>query len=221
MPGLPPERKTVPSNSEVTTILFDFDGTLADTVNAGVFAFNQLAQRYGFSEITPENAETLRAVGPRGAMKALAVPFFRVPTVLRSLRRGVGEALPSLAFIDGMRAALAALKEKGYQLGIVTSNSAENVRAFLASNQMEVFDFIQAGVGIFNKASRLKKLMSREKLKKAEIVFVGDEIRDIEAARKNGLGVVAVTWGLNSREGLAAAGANFIVDTAAELTALF
>lgn len=95
------------------------------------------------------------------------------------------------------------------------------MRAFLSNNQADFFDFIQAGTGIFNKASKIKKLAAREKLKKDETVFIGDEIRDIEAARKSGLVAIAVTWGLNSREGLIAAGADYIADTAAELEALF
>lgn len=208
-------------NPLVKTILFDFDGTLADTVGAGVSAFNQLAQRYGFVEITADNAEALRAKGPRAAMKALAVPVLRVPTVLRFLRSDLRSALPTLGFTDGMRAIVLALKEKGYQLGIVTSNSEENVRAFLASNDAEVFDFIQAGTGLFNKSIKIKRLIVREGLKKDEIVFVGDEIRDIEAARKTGMTSVAVTWGLNSREGLVAAEPDFMVDTAEELIGLF
>lgn len=202
----------------ITTILFDFDGTLADTVAAGVMTFNELARRYGFYEITAANAEALRAQGPRGAMKTLAVPIYRVPTVLRSLRRGVRSVIPDIAFIDGMRNTVVALRAAGYRLGIVTSNSEENVRAFLANNGVaEAFDFIQAGTGIFNKASKIKKLIRREKLKKDEIVFVGDEIRDVQATRKNGLKVIAVTWGLNSRDGLETAGANVIVRTPEEL----
>jgi phosphoglycolate phosphatase len=220
MCGLPPARRNVGKNADITTILFDFDGTLADTVSVGVAAFNELAERYGFLEITRENAENLRMQGPRGAMKALAVPIFRVPTVLRSLRSGVRSALPTLNFTDGMRATIAALKEKGYQLGIVTSNSEENVRAFLVNNGAEFFDFIQAGTGLFNKGRKIKALMAREGLKKDETIFVGDEIRDIEAARKSGIAAVAVTWGLNSRDGLVAAGADYIVNTAGELAAL-
>ena len=206
--------------TNIKTILFDFDGTLADTVNAGVAAFNQLADRYGFVEITADNAEMLRTKGPRAAMKALEVPMLRVPTVLRFLRNDLKATLPSINFTDGMRAVVLALKEKGYQLGIVTSNSEENVRAFLANNQAEVFDFIQAGTGLFNKSIKIKRLITREGLHKDEILFVGDETRDIEAARKNGMMSVAVTWGLNSREGLASAEPDYIVDTAAELVAL-
>jgi phosphoglycolate phosphatase len=202
------------------TILFDFDGTIADSMSAGVEAFNGLARRYGFLEITEENAGALRANGPRAAIKALDIPMLKVPLVLRTLRNGVRLALPNLPVMDGIRSAILLLKEKGFRLGIVTSNSEENVRAFLENNRLAVFDFIQAGTGIFNKATKIKKLLAKEKLKKDEIVFVGDEIRDIEAARKNDLTAVAVTWGLNSREGLEAAEPDFIVDTATELVEL-
>lgn len=206
---------------DITTILFDFDGTLADTVRAGVAAFNEIAERYGFLAITAENVEVLRGQGPRAVMKALSIPMIRVPTVLRSLRSGVKSALPTIGFTNGMRAAIGELKAKGYRLGIVTSNSAENVLAFLKKNDADFFDFIQAGTGIFNKGSKIKKLMVREGLKKDETVFVGDEIRDLEAARKSGLAAIAVTWGLNSREGLVAAGAEVVVDRAQELVELF
>lgn len=200
--------------------MFDFDGTLANTVTAGVAAFNQLAHRYGFVEITADNAEELRTKGPRAAMKALEVPMLRVPTVLRYLRSDLKTALPMLGFTEGMQAVLVALKEQGYRLGIVTSNSEENVRAFLTNNDADFFDFIQGGSGLFNKSLKIRRLMAREGLKNDETVMVGDEIRDIKAARKSGMTSVAVTWGLNSREGLEGAHPDFIVDTAAELAAL-
>ena len=208
-------------NATIKTILFDFDGTLADTVRAGVAAFNQLAERYGFSEITEENADVLRTNGPRAAMKALHVPMYRVPLVLRHLRSDIRASLPSFGFTDGMRAAILELKEKGYRLGIVTSNSEENVNEFLQNNKAEFFDFIHAGAGVFNKAGKIKRLLLDEGLKNHETIFVGDEIRDMEAAHKNGMVCIAVTWGINSREGLAGAEPDFIVDTATELVDLF
>lgn len=203
------------------TILFDFDGTIADTVETGVEVFNDLARRYGFYQITASNAEMLRAKGPRAVMRTLEIPVLKAPVVLRSLRKGIRLALPDVEVVEGVRAAILSLREKGYRLGIVTSNSADNVRQFLKNNQMEWFDYIQAGTGIFNKASKIRKLVARESLKCDETVFVGDEIRDIEAAKKNKMKVVAVTWGLNSREGLEIARPDFIIESAGELAALF
>ena len=198
-------------------ILFDFDGTIADTVRAGVGIFNKLAGRYGFLEITPENEDGLREKGPREVMKELSISRFRAPFILRRLRKGLREKIPTLKTVHDMRIVLVALKKRGHILGIVTSNSKENVLEFLKNNRLEFFDHIQAGAGLFRKSYAIKKTMVRNGLKKSEVVFVGDEIRDVKAAQKRDIKVVAVTWGTNSRKGLERANPDFIVDNAREL----
>ena len=214
MPGSTPERKNTPKPK---TILFDFDGTIADSVRAGVVEFNRLAEKYGWVQITIENSDELRGKGPRAAMKALSVPMFRIPTVMRGLRRGVHRALPNIKVAEGMRSAIVALVAQGYRLGIVTSNSKKNVEQFLKDNHLEYFDFIQAGARLFGKKSAIKKAVAKNHLEDDAPLFVGDEIRDIEAARKNNMTVVGVTWGLNSRAGLETSEPDFIVDNAKEL----
>lgn len=204
------------------TILFDFDGTIAETVTAGVSIFNGLARQYGFSEITDANSAGLRAHGPLAVMKALEIPIFRIPQIVQALRRGVQLMLPSLAVVDGLSSAIAALQEKGYRLGIVTMSAEGTVRSFLANHGMDGrFDYLQASVSLFGKGSAIKKLIAREKLAGDAVAYIGDEIRDIEAAKKNNMMAVGVTWGVNSREGLADAGADRIVDSAEELLKLF
>src|SRR5579859_4687120 len=106
MLGSQPEKRS-------KAILFDFDGTIADTAIVGVATFNQLARQYGFLEITPVNSDELRMKSPRQAIKALSVPLFRVPTVVRALRNGIRFALPTLSVASGMRFAILSLKQKG------------------------------------------------------------------------------------------------------------
>jgi len=199
------------------TLLFDFDGTIAATVEAGVAIFNQLAERHGFSEITPGNTDDLRSKGPREAMKALSIPAFRAPFVLRRLRIGIRRELPSIRTVRNMRPTLLALKQKGYFLGIVTSNSRENVLEFLKNNHIDFFDHIEGDVGLFGKARAIKRAIAQNRLPENGVVFVGDEIRDVEAAKKNGIPVIAVTWGTNSRAGFMRVRPDYIVDTTEEL----
>jgi phosphoglycolate phosphatase len=199
-------------------ILFDFDGTLAATADVGVAAFNEVARRDGFLEITPENRDELRKHGPSDVAKALKVPILRTPSVLMALRQGIKDALPSLAVPAGVQDAVSKLHGAGYKLGIVTANSKENVMFFLKNHSMaDYFDYFQTGMGLFGKAGAIGKLMEREGFNRNDVIFVGDEIRDVEAAQKNGVAVIGVTWGVNSREGLESAKPNFIVDTAQQL----
>jgi len=194
-------------------ILFDFDGTIAPTIAVGVSVFNELAREHGFLEITPKNAVDLRKKGPWQVMQALHIPKMKVPLVVARLRKGVQLKIGALAVGEDMRKVLLTLKQKGYGLGIVTSSSKANVLEFLKKNQLEIFDYIEAGSGLFFKARAIKKVIARHHLQKTDIAFVGDEIRDVAAARKNNITAVAVVWGANSREGLASEHPDFIADT--------
>lgn len=198
--------------------LFDFDGTIARTVEEGVRVFNRMARQYGFREITRENAELLRDKGPKEVMKELRVSMLKIPLVLGGLRNGVKRKIGGMTMPDGVRHALLELRKNGYALGIVTSNSKDNVLRFLKHNEIEVFDYVHAGSGIFSKARAIGKAVVRNNLKRVEVVYVGDEIRDIEAAQKNHIRAIGVTWGVNSRKGLEGAHADFVVDRPHELT---
>jgi len=200
--------------------LFDFDGTIAASVQAGVSVFNEMARKHGFLEITPEKIPALREKGARQAARELRIPRLKIPMVVRRLRKGVKNQISMIAPVEGVKPILVALKKNGCELGIVTSNSKANVRAFLRNNKLEIFDYINAGSGIFYKAAAIGKTVARHRLKGHEIIFVGDEIRDVIAARKNKMTIVAVTWGANSRKGLEKENADFIVDTVEELAAI-
>lgn len=199
------------------TLLFDFDGTIAATVEAGVAIFNELAGQNGFSEITAANSGDLRDKGPREAMKTLSIPTLKAPFVLRKLRMGIRKELANLKAVDSIKGALMTLKQRGYTLGIVTSNSEENVLEFLKRNDLDFFDHIQGGVGLFRKSYAIRKAMFLNRLDRSEVTFIGDEIRDVVAAHKSNIKVIAVTWGTNSRAGLAGANPDLIVDTPEEL----
>jgi phosphoglycolate phosphatase len=201
-------------------VLFDFDGTIAASIHVGVAIFNELAREYGFSEITPEKIPALREKGARHAARELNIPRLKIPTIVRRLRKELKARIGTVVPVAGMKQILITLKKNGCELGIVTSNSKTNVRAFLRNNKLEIFDYIRTGSGVFNKAAAIRKTVVRHDLNDHEKIFVGDEIRDVVAARKNKMTVVAVTWGANSRKGLEKENADFIVDTADELSAI-
>jgi phosphoglycolate phosphatase len=200
--------------------LFDFDGTIAASIHTGVEIFNEMAREQGFLEITPEKIPALREKGAREAARELGIPHLKIPMVVRRLRKGLKTHIATVAPVAGIKPILVALKKNGCELGIVTSNSKANVRAFLRNNKLEIFDYIRTSSGIFYKAAAIRRTVARHRLTSHEIIFVGDEIRDVIAARKNKMTVVAVTWGANSKKGLEKENADFIVDTAEELAAI-
>jgi phosphoglycolate phosphatase-like HAD superfamily hydrolase len=114
--------------------------------------------------------------------------------------------------------ALKELKKAGFSLGIITSNSEKNVKNFLEINEIfDIFDFIHSGRNLFGKDKVIKQLFKKKKIAKNSIIYVGDETRDIEMAKKIGIPIIAVSWGFNAKEILGALGPNKMIDNPKDL----
>lgn len=117
-----------------------------------------------------------------------------------------------------MKEALIDLKNAGHHLGIITSNSKDNVTEFLKVNELDnLFEFIYSGITIFGKTTIINNVLRQKQLKLEEVIYVGDETRDIEASKKSNIKVIAVTWGFNSPEVLAKQKPNYLIHHPSEL----
>jgi phosphoglycolate phosphatase len=106
-----------------------------------------------------------------------------------------------------MRQVIADIKRSGIQIGLLSSNAEENVRSFLDEHDFPVFDFVEAGSSLFGKAKHLKRICRTYGLDPQTVAYVGDEIRDIEAAKSVGMHMLAVSWGFSAKEALSGADA--------------
>ena len=117
-----------------------------------------------------------------------------------------------------MREALIEIQPKVEHFGILTSNSSENVELFLKHHGLDdLFQFISSKSKLSGKAKHLKSILRTFSLEKEEILYVGDEIRDIKACQKVGIPIAAVTWGLNAKDALAANNPEYLFDDPQEL----
>lgn len=199
-------------------IVFDFDGTLANTIGAFEKIFNKLAMQFKLPVLTKEEILLLRESRPQEILKRLGLTglrLFKLPLIVWAGRREIAKEIDQFKTFNGINAVLKELK-KNHKVGIVTSNSVKNVERFLKNNDLNYFDFIYS-VGLFNKSNQLKKLIDKFKLTPEDIIYVGDEIRDIEAARKNGMKVISVSWGLNSKKALEKSMPDYLADTPDQL----
>ncbi len=202
----------------VKTIIFDFDGTIADSFAAIVQISNRLAAEFGYPEAGPEEVAQLKNLSSREIVRRSRVSPLKLPFLLRRLRGELRQEIGQLQPIAGMDTAIAHLYQQGYRLGIVTSNSKENVAAFLQAQALDhAFDFIGSGLALFGKGRILRRILKRYRLHPKEVLYVGDETRDIEAAHHTGIRVVAVGWGFNSTSALVAAQPDFLIQHPAEL----
>jgi phosphoglycolate phosphatase-like HAD superfamily hydrolase len=125
-----------------------------------------------------------------------------------------------LKLIDGMHTALMAIHHQGYRLGIITANSRQNVEHFLQQEQLcSLFEFIDGGQILAGKVRSLKKLEKLNPANPKHLIYIGDEINDIKAAKQVGVTSIAVTWGFNDRNTLAEQAPDFLVDHPDQLLA--
>ena len=200
-------------------LAFDFDGTITDLSEVAVDITNRILGDLGIDPLTRAEMEELRSMPIPRIINKLGIPLYKVPRVATLGRKYLHEARETVVPIKGLPEYLKELAaDESVVLCIVTSNTKPNVEAFLKQHDLEgIFSHIEGNASLFNKSRKLKGLLRKVGVSPDAAVMIGDEPRDVDAGRKAGTGVVAVTWGLGNRLGLEKAGAVTVVGNASEL----
>lgn len=203
-----------------TVIIFDFDGTLADTHKHIVDIFNGLSKQYNYKKIIWEKIDNYKDKTPRQIVKMLKVPLLKIPIIISTGRKQYHQKSSELKPFHGLREALNELKKLNIIMGIVSSNTKENIGKFLNQHDLNFFDFIHSTGRILSKNITLKNLIHNQGFTMDQVLYVGDEIRDIVAAKKLGIKVAAVGWGYNSAEILATYDPDYLLNDPKDLSSL-
>lgn len=197
-------------------VLFDFDGTLADSAPWFMRTLNEVAKDHGFRQVSDDELEMLRGKPNREIIRYLGVRFWQMPGIARDMRRRSAEAADGIPLFDGIPELLGALKRSGIRVALVSSNGEETCRRVLGPVAREINHF-SCGVSIFGKAARFRSLLKICGMTARETLSVGDEGRDVEAARKVGMASAAVTWGYATEDALRACNPTLVVRSPREL----
>jgi phosphoglycolate phosphatase len=197
------------------TVIFDFDGTIADSFDSVVKIFEHLT---GNNNITTQDIDDLRKFPMREVAKKLGVSLWKAPFLLYRGRYLMTSQIKHLHSFPGLPKVIEQLHEEGHELFILTSNSSRNVKAFLRHHHLyNRFVEVRGSVGLFSKASALKGLLKRNSLEIKDCVYIGDETRDVESAKEINMRVISVTWGFADRETLIAHTPTALADVPADI----
>lgn len=202
----------------VRTAIFDFDGTIADTVAEIVRVLNAIAPEFQFRTADGAEVELLRGLPARQIAERLGLGWQKLPAIVARVRKEMHANMVNVAPCSGVPDALEGLRTAGVTLGLLTSNNRQNVDAFLARHPL-AFDFISTGSGLWSKHRRLASIARRRGLVASETAYIGDETRDIEAARTLGMHAIAVDWGFTHAKLLAEAGPDRLISSPDQLAA--
>jgi len=201
----------------IKTVIFDFDGTVADTMKLLIKLFNEVAENYKLPNIKPDDVDVLRNMSAKELMNKLKLPPLKIMKLIGEIQFKLKNNISEIRAFEGIAEMFKKLALNGVQIGIVTSNTVENVRLFLNKNLITEVDFVHGEKNLFGKGQVIKKLIKRLKLLSDEVVYVGDEVRDIEAARYAGVKVISVTWGFNSKKRLIQAKPDILINSPNEI----
>ena len=175
-------------------VLFDFDGTLADSQDWFLGIFDQVADRYGYRRLGPGDRERLRGLDTPAILRDLGIPVWKVPLIARHVRELATRDIGQIGMFAGTATMLQDLASAGIQLVVVSSNSKQNVRRVLGPAARHVTHFA-CGASLFGKAAKIRSVLRTSDMEPRATLLVGDEARDIEAARAAGIDSAAVAWG--------------------------
>lgn len=199
-------------------VIFDFDGTIANTLELLFVIGNEMATEFKFKSVSRDQIEINRTKSLRQLIRELEVPVLKIPTILLKSKKELNNRIQEVETIEGVTDLLFRLKDKNIRLGLVSTNSEENIHSVLKNHGLEnVFDFISVCSGLLGKARVLRRVMRVHHLNAKQMLYVGDEIRDIEAARRSGIPIISVTWGYNSSEVLKEHAPDYLIDHPQEI----
>ena len=197
--------------------IFDFDGTLADSAAWLRSRINQVAQRYSFRQVTDAELERLRGQPSAAIIRYLGVPAWKIPFIASHMRKLVGRDAHRIPLFDGVDALLSSLAQHGVAIAIASSNSEANVRRILGDANAGRISRFACGASLFGKAAKLETILRLQQVSPERTIAIGDEVRDLEAARKAGLAAGAVGWGYATIELLRAQQPDYLFSSVEEI----
>jgi len=176
-------------------VIFDFDGTLADSYPWFISVFEDLSKRYRLPTIEMTDMEKLRSLDISQILKEYRIPFWKVVLIGNHLKKLMNSQINQIRLVSGMQSVIETLGKQNIKLAVVTSNAEKNVRRVLGPHNMPYFSLIESGASMFGKKGRFLKILKKTGIPASETLSIGDEVRDLKSAREAQIHFGAVTWG--------------------------
>lgn len=201
-------------------VIFDFDGTLADSNHLFMKAWNLYADQYHYDRVTEEDTVTSKNLTIHERAKKYRFPMHKLPIILPKVNRYFKEHIDEVQLFEGILEMLNSIQQAGYTIVIISSNAKENIELLLKQQQVHVVSQVLTSSRLFGKDTVIKKFMKQQKLTQDDVLYVGDEIRDIIACNKVGVPFVWVSWGLDGYELIEKENPSYVVHSPKELSEL-
>ena len=196
-------------------IIFDFDGVLADTLDDLVQFGQEVCTELGVNHIVrKEDLRNLESMSFASFGRACEVPEHLVDEFVQRCLKRFAEKKSPPAIFNGLSTIVRSLSIHN-TIAIVTTNSSQNVHAFLVEHGLS--GYIHAVYGVDSPGSKAQKIsIARNRhsagTRPGPVFMVGDSLSDIRAAKEAAATSIAVTWGHQDVEYLLSGDPDYVVD---------
>ena len=199
----------------MSLIIFDYDGALADTLDDLLRFGQQACDQLGVNHlVTKDDLNNLEVMSFATYGRACEVPEPLVDEFVCISLRLFAEKESPPAIFAGLSDVVRRLAVR-HKIAIVTTNTSQNVNAFLSQHGLA--NLVHAVYGVDSPGSKAQKIsLARGRLleREEEAVFmVGDSLSDVRAAKEASVTSIAVTWGHQSLENLLRGSPDFVVSS--------
>ncbi|MBD3377807.1 HAD-IA family hydrolase [candidate division KSB1 bacterium] len=198
---------------EPRLLLFDFDGTIAESFSQHMAIINRLTLKYGVTIFESSFSKLVYEKNLMELIKLFRISPLVVPLIVFNQRRELYKVIDSIQPVQGIPEVLREIRKryKKIRLGLLTSNSKRNVNRFIANHDLDIFDIVYSSCSIYDKSRSMNRLLKRERLPSSKVIYFGDEVRDILSAKRVNIACGTVTWGFNSEKLLLSADPEFVL----------
>lgn len=197
--------------------MFDFDGTLADSKDVAFKIYNELAEEHNYKKIKKSEIPEISRASIVEKCKMLNVPKFKLAFLFYEATKRFKEHILNINLFDGIKEVVDILNNEDFNLVVVSSNSEDAIKEILHRNDVHVFTNIFSSKNLFGKHKTINNYIKKNNLKREDIIYVGDELRDIDSCKKSGVKIISVSWGFDSPELLMNNKPDYLVNTPREI----
>lgn len=198
-------------------VIFDFDGTLADTESHVFNIYNDLADKYHYRKVSKEELHSLKSLSFKDLINMIDIPYLKIPKRVREGQKLMKKNMSAIEpFQPNLKEVLLQIRSKVEVMGIITSNIGKNVKKFIDNEDINFFDFI-ISTAILGKEKKIEYISKKYKINPCEILYIGDETRDVDACKTAQVSCAAVTWGYNYPEALLKHNPDYIINDLEEI----
>lgn len=184
-------------------VIFDFDGTLADSFPWVLKTMDEVSDRFKFRRVRDGELEELRYCDAREVMRRLGVPRWKLPMIARYVRTRMAADVDQIGLFPGAGEMIDQLADAGLRLAVVSANGEATIRAVLGAHARRI-SAVSGGVSLFGKRGKLLRMSRLAGVEPRRVMVIGDELRDLNAAKAARMAFGAVSWGLTRPEAMEA-----------------